>query len=155
MVTIGNRRSAIGNPRAAFTLMEILLAIGILAIGITSVLFLFAMGARSHRRAMDRTRSALLAETVMNQIRADLAETLPDYYQLDSGDRTKILPLTNALHADYPEFTYDVHFEKLYPGDTRGDFYKVRVTIRWGNPEVERDTRNSETYETIVRRKNF
>jgi len=158
----------IGNRRSAFTLMEILLAIGILAIGITSVLFLFAMGARSHRRAVDRTRSALLAEAVFNQtrsallaeavfnqIRADLATGLPDYYEVDTGDETQILPIANASHADFPEFTYDVTFEKLYPSDTRGDFYKVRVAICWGDPDVERDARNSETYESILRRKNF
>jgi len=155
MMRTGSRQSAIGNRRSAFTLMEILLAIGILAIGITSVLFLFAMGARSHRRAVDRTRSALLAEAVFNQLRADLATGLPDYYEVDTGDETKILPIVNASHADFPEFTYDVTFEKLYPSDTRGDFYKVRVTIRWGDPDVERDARNSETYESILRRKNF
>ena len=153
MIGIGNGQSAIGSPRAAFTLMEILLAIGILAIGITSVLFLFTMGVRSHRRAVDRTRGSLLAATVLNQIRADLAETLPDRYVEDSDHN--IDPITRAAHADFPEFIYDVAFEKLYPSDPRGDFYKIRVVIRWGNPDVERDERNSETYETILRRKNF
>jgi prepilin-type N-terminal cleavage/methylation domain-containing protein len=137
--------------QSGFTLMEILLAIGILAVGITSVLFLFTMGARSHRRAVDRTRSALLAETVINQLRADFAEGLPDYYVEDEGD---IQAIHTASHADFPEFTYDVVFEKLYPGDTRGDFYKVRVIVRWGDPDVERDERNSHVYETILRRKN-
>ncbi|MFW6162309.1 MAG: type IV pilus modification PilV family protein [Planctomycetota bacterium] len=141
--------------QSGFTLMEILLAIGILAVGITSVLFLFTMGVRSHQRARDRTRAALLGETVLNQIRADMAEGLPDRYDLDSGDPTKILPITGAAHAGFPAFTYDVAFEKLYPGDSRGDFYKVRVTVRWGNPEAEATERNSEIYETIVRRKNF
>lgn len=140
---------------AGFTLMEILLAIGILAVGITSVLFLFTMGVRSHQRARDRTRAALLGETVLNQIRADLAEGLPDHYDLDPGDATRILPITNATHADFPDFTYDVAFEKLYPGDSRGDFYKVRVTVRWGDPAVEATERNSETYKSIARRKNF
>ena len=152
-MTIGNRKSEIGNPRSGFTLIEILLAIGILAIGITSVLFLFTMGVRSHRRAVDRTRGSLLAATVLSQIRADLAETLPNYY-VEDGDHN-IEPITNATLADFPEFTYDLTFEKLYPSDPRGDFYKVRVTIRWGNPDVEATERNSETYETIVRRKNF
>ena len=153
MIGIGNGQSAIGSPRAAFTLMEILLAIGILAIGITSVLFLFAMGVRSHRRAVVRTRAARLVEAGVNQIRADLAETLPDRYVEDSDHN--IDPITRAAHADFPEFIYDVAFEKLYPSDPRGDFYKIRVVIRWGNPDVERDERNSETYETILRRKNF
>ena len=158
MIGIGNRQSAIGSPRAAFTLMEILLAIGILAIGITSVLFLFAMGVGGEcrtvaGRAGHRTRAALLVEAVVNQIRADLAETLPDRYVEDSDHN--IDPITRAAHADFPEFIYDVAFEKLYPSDPRGDFYKIRVVIRWGNPDVERDERNSETYETILRRKNF
>ena len=152
MIT-GNRKSRIAHRRSGFTLIEILLAIGILAIGITAVLFLFTMGARSHRRAVDRTRSSLLAETVINQIRADLAESLPERYEEDADHN--IQPITNANHADFPEFTYSIAFDKLYPGDPRGDFYKVRVTIRWGDPRLEANARTAETYETILRRKNF
>ena len=152
-MTIGNRKSEIGNARSGFTLIEILLAIGILALGITSVLFLFTMGVRSHRRADDRTRAAILADAVLNQIKADLAETLPARYQ-DVGEHN-IGPFVKATHADFPGFTYGVTFAKLYPSDPRGDFYKVRVTIRWGDEAVQAAERNSETYETIVRRKNF
>jgi len=152
-MSIGTRQSALGNPRSAFTLIEILLAIGILAVGITAVLFLFTMGARSHRRAVDHTRGALLADTVVNQIKADLAESLPDLYDEDPSTH-EIAPITNATHADFPEFTYDVTFTKLYPSDPRGDFYKVRVTVRWGSEAQPADERNSVAYETILRRKN-
>jgi len=160
---IGNRKSEIRNHpagRAGFTLIEILLAIGILAIGITAVLFLFAMGARSHQRAMDRTRAALLADTVVNQIKADLADKLPDRYTEDKDG--KIAPIRGAVHADFPEFRYSVRFDKLY-SSTR-DFYKIKLVIRWdtstgapGEPtdEAPLDPRSSETYETILRRKNF
>ena len=152
-MTIANRKSQIANPRSAFTLIEILLAIGILAIGITSVMFLFAMGARSHRRAVDRTRAALLADAVVNQIRADLAVSMPERYTVNA-DKT-IESIVDVTHADYPEFTYTVIFNKLYPsGDPQGAFYKVRVIIRWGDPSLERTERNSEVYETILRRKN-
>jgi len=138
--------------RHGFTLIEILLAIGILAVGITSVLFLFTMGARSHNRADDRTKAALLAEAVFNQIKADLAEALPDRYNEDANH--EIADIVNANHASFPGFTYTVEFAKLYPSDTRGDFYKVRVVIRWGRETVEATDRNSETYESILRRKN-
>ena len=138
--------------QSAFTLIEILLAIGILAIGITSVMFLFTMGARSHRRAVDRTRAALLADAVINQIKADLALAMPERYAVDA--EKNIEPIADATHADYPEFTYTVEFAKLYPTDPHGAFYKVRVIIRWGDPALDRTRRNSEVYETILRRKN-
>ena len=141
-MTARNLRPQAGDRRG-FTLIEILLAIGILAVGITAVLFLFAMGARSHRRAIDRTRSAILAETVINQIKATLADTVP----------ANIPPIAGATHADFPEFAYDVTFSQLYPPETA--FYKVRVVVRWGDPAAPRDRRNSETYETILRRKNY
>jgi prepilin-type N-terminal cleavage/methylation domain-containing protein len=157
---------------SGFTLIEILLAIGILALGITSVLSMFMMGARSHRRATDRARSALLADTVINQIRTDLAQSLPKCYYEDASHNlsfvdpadtntppTPIRPENRnpATHADFPEFRYYVAFDKLY--DSGRDYYKVRVIIVWDtaglNAAGTLDPRNSETFETIVRRKNY
>jgi len=156
---------------SGFTLIEILLAIGILAIGITAVLSLFMMGARSHRRATDRTRSALLADTLVNQIRADLAETLPTRYKEDAANNISFWDLTDpanpkeikpenqnpAVLADFPEFRYYVTFAKLYP-DGR-DYYKVKIIVVWDTAGLNAtnilDPRNSETFDTIVRRKNY
>jgi len=170
-MTIENQKSKIKNRRRCqgFTLIEILLAIGILALGITAVLSLFMMGARSHRRATDRARSALLADTVVNQIRADLVETLPSRYKEDTdhnitfwdvtdpANPRQIGPQNPAVLADFPEFRYYVTFDKLY-ADGR-DYYKVRVIIVWDtaglNAATTLDARNSETFETIVRRKNY
>lgn len=148
---IANRKSQVANPRSAFTLIEILLAIGILAIGTSTVLFLFTMGARSHRRAVDRTRAALLADAVFNQIGADLAgelAELPARYQLSTKQDTTLL---NQTLADFPEFTFDVTFAPLY----NGDYYVVRVSVWFGDPSLPADQRTSETFETILRRKNF
>ncbi len=145
---IANRKSQVANPQSAFTLIEILLAIGILAIGTSTVLFLFTMGARSHRRAVDRTRAALLADAVFNQVQADLAGQLPSRYTTSNSN---INPLSNQTHADFPEFTFDVTFTKLY----NGDYYVVGVRVWFGDPSLPPDQRTSETFETILRRKNF
>lgn len=151
-MTIANRKSQIANPQSAFTLIEILLAIGILAIGTSTVLFLFTMGARSHRRAVDHTRAALLADAVFNQIGADLAGELDELpaarYQLRSDQDTTLL---NQTHAGFPEFTYDIEFTPLY----NGDYYVVRVRVWFGDPSLPPDQRSSETFETILRLKNF
>ena len=147
--SIANRKSQVANAGSAFTLIEVLVAIGILALGCTAVLFLFTMGARSHRRAVDRTRAALLANALFDQIRADLATTLPERYTEDAGTK-KISPIVDATHADFPEFTYNVSFTPLY----EGTFYTVVVEVRWGDKGLPPDQRNSESYQSILRRKN-
>jgi len=145
-MSTGNRKSAMGpsaggrRGREAFTLIEVLLAIGILALGITAVLFLFSMGARSHRRAIDRTRAALLADTVVNDLRASFP---PD-------DPPALPP--NATHLDFPGFTYDVAFAQLPDSQ---HYYRVSVLVRWGSVGAPPDPRNSETYETILQRPTF
>jgi len=134
-----------------------LLAIGILAIGCSTVLFLFTMGARSHRRAVDRTRSALLADAVFSQVRADLAAALPARYA-EQADKT-IAPIQNQTHADFPEFRYDLTFAPLY----QGDYYVVKVRVWWGEWFDVTDGANSArdpnpdstVFETLVRRKSF
>jgi prepilin-type N-terminal cleavage/methylation domain-containing protein len=149
---------AIGNRQSGFTLIEILLAIGILSLGITAVLFMFTVGVQSHRRARDRTQAAMLADTVINQVSADLVgQTLPDYYGTDVDGNPQ---LVDARHADFPGLTYSVDFFPIYDSDLEiHDFYRVTVTVRWGkppgNPGTELDPRNSEQFVTIVRRRNF
>jgi len=158
MPAIGNRQSAIANRQSGFTLIEVLLAIGILAIGCSSVLFLFSMGARSHLRAVSRTRAALLADAVINQVQADLSSTPPARYQLKTDEVTTLPAPGNGeylVHADYPEFVYDLVFSPLY----NGDFYVVRVRVWWGDTKLVSvrgaPDRHSALFETIVRRKSF
>jgi hypothetical protein len=62
-----------------------------------------------------------------------------------------IKPLVDKIHADFPEFTYSVTFTTLY----EGDFYIVKVLVRWGDTSLPAAERDSDSFETIVRRKNF
>jgi len=140
------RASEIRTPHSAlrnrdgFTIIEILLAIGILAIGITSVLFLFTMGTRSHQRALDRTRAAMLAETVANQL------------QTDFGPAYAVNNITNATHPDFPGYHYSVTFPPPLYGGT--SYYRVSILVSWGDPNAS-DARNSQSYETVLQRKSF
>ncbi len=134
--------------RDAFTILEVLLAIGILALSITAVLFLFAMGMRSHKRALDRSRAAMLAETVANQLQTDLKP-----YAAANDPRDPVAnPPTNASHPDFPGFTYSVTFTALY-SDTK--YYRASILVRWGDPTSPPEARSSETYETVLQRKSF
>jgi len=141
---IRNLKSGIRNRPGrltGFTIIEILLAIGILAIGITAVLSLFAMGVRSHQRALDRTRVALLAEAVTNGLQANFPAGDPPVQMLD------------ATHPDFPGFTYTVTFTLVGRPQDRYNCYRVSILVRWGDPAAPADPKNSETYETVLQRK--
>ena len=151
---IGNRKSEIGN-RSGFTILEVLLAIGILALSITAVLFLFAMGMRSHRRALDRTRAAALAETVVSQLQTQLA-TLPPHDTDGSSLRLKVGDANpsdyNLTHPDFPGYYYNA---TLTPVPPAGKYYRLVLTIRWGDPGAPPEAKNSETFETVLQPKSF
>jgi|GEM_PF-3298787 len=57
-----------------FTLIEIMMAIGILVIGMTGVLALYAVAVDAHRRAMDNSGMAFLAESMLSEITADFTK---------------------------------------------------------------------------------
>jgi type II secretory pathway pseudopilin PulG len=141
---IGNR----GEAASGFTILEVLMAIGILAMSITAVLFLFAMGMRSHQRALDRSRAALLAETVTNQFQADLKAYATS---TDPHDPT-VAPPAKATHPDFPGFLYTATFAPLYGGTS---YYRLSLLVQWGDPNSPPEARNSETYETVLQRKSF
>jgi len=64
---------------AGFTLVEIMMAIGILAIGMTGVTALYAVAVDAHRRAMDNSGMAFLAESMLCEIRADFTKRDTDF----------------------------------------------------------------------------
>lgn len=63
------RRSS--SPSAAFSLLEVIVALGVLAIGATAAFSLLIAGASAARRAEHEVDASLLAETMLNDLRAD------------------------------------------------------------------------------------
>jgi prepilin-type N-terminal cleavage/methylation domain-containing protein len=56
--------------RRGFTLVEVALALLVVAVGLTAMLGLFPVGLKENQRAIDEARSAMFAEEVFNSIRA-------------------------------------------------------------------------------------
>jgi type II secretion system protein I len=60
------RLASRGAPRrAGFTLIEVLIALAVFTVGAAGLLSLYAAAASTHRRAVDRTNAALVAEKVL------------------------------------------------------------------------------------------
>lgn len=138
-----------------FSLLEVVVAMFILSIGAASVLALYAAAVSTHRRSLDRTQAALIAERLF-------AEVQSRYTPRKTGEdllaelRDKKLGLPERL-GDY---AWDLHLfhpaeASGRPGDDSGsagdDSWSpqelfVRLFIRWKQSGQAR----SESYYTIM-----
>ncbi|MBI3096707.1 MAG: prepilin-type N-terminal cleavage/methylation domain-containing protein [Planctomycetes bacterium] len=119
------------NP-GGFTLLEILIALMILSVGLTSVILLFSVGTSSHKRGIDATASSFLAQAVFSEWKERLANGAP-------------VDLPHDLKAQsmegFPQpYSYDLHLEAI---DPEGVEIFCRIVVRWkkaGEEETEQFT---------------
>ncbi|MBI4601674.1 MAG: prepilin-type N-terminal cleavage/methylation domain-containing protein [Planctomycetes bacterium] len=121
-----------------FSLLEVLIAMFILTIGAASLLSLFAAAASTHRRAVDRTRAALVAEQVLAEARDSYAHG------------AEPAEVSGALKARLPEDVGGYRWEALLvrpEGDewTESELF-CRVTVRWKESGAER----AESFHTVI-----
>jgi prepilin-type N-terminal cleavage/methylation domain-containing protein len=168
-------------PRArsgGFTLLEIIIALGILAVGATTALALLVAAASTGRRAEHHVQSALLADSVIAELSSDLTlEWRPDKLEsLDApaaptppakGGTPKTPPAKggtdlrdsgpakgwwykkNATHPAFPDYRYDVTLLPCGgPPNEPWEFF-VEVIIRWSERSVGREA----VYQTVVLRR--
>jgi prepilin-type N-terminal cleavage/methylation domain-containing protein len=128
--------------RRGFTLIEMVVALGILLVGMVSVLALFTSAVSLHKAAIDQTEVSLVAEQVMLRIRG----------QIDAGRDPKAVAqsFTDWKDAEHP--TYRVTAELVDVTNAAGEpewVLAVHVKYPAGNRE------NTETYRTVVVRDAF
>ena len=88
------------HPTAGFTLLEIMIALMILAVGLVSLLELFAGSVRLGSRASSRTQAALYGQNVMDRTFAlDILEDGEDGGELPGG------------------YSWQVRVREIYPDD--------------------------------------
>lgn len=129
--------------------MEIMVAIGVLVIGMLGVLSLFVAAVSSHKRAVEQDQVARLAETLLAQEKANFsAEALTrDLYNNTTGQQSPDgipdiddnqdgvpddVPWNDEMgekHPDFPKYRYQVYYTPL--GST--DEVLLELIIGWGN----------------------
>jgi prepilin-type N-terminal cleavage/methylation domain-containing protein len=155
------RRSRI---RRGFSLLEVIVALGVLAVGATAAFSLLVAAAAAGRRAEHNVNAALIAETILNDVQGELNESFRlDDHPLASGaeplpnsrpdpdrpppaDETRYLA-RNAGWSDYPGYTYDIAITPI-PGPVPDDPWQflVQVEVRWAN----RGKRRSAVFSTVL-----
>ena len=117
------------SSKAGFTILEVVLAMGILVIGMTVLLSLFTFGAALGRTAELRTSAATAVEAVM----ADLSESFFPLEE-DGSVGEPVAVVERAVRAA-PGVVYSA---TSMPNPERPDEYRVDVEMWWRNAGVRR-----------------
>jgi len=109
---------------AGFTLTEVLVAMGLLAIGMAGILSLFSAAVTLQREATERMDVALLLPGVMGEVRADLERLVREKRNWSLSDlNRRELPVP----AD-PRYRYRVTFAED-PSAGSGNVFLCRVEL--------------------------
>jgi hypothetical protein len=132
------------HPRAGFTIVEVVMAMFILLIGMTSILGLLTFGAALARTAELRSQSSFAVESIV----ADLQETLFPLVLNADGSETVGEPVdvVDRPVPGRPALTYTA---RAHPEPRAGDsqapeLYRVDIEIRWSS-EGEARSKNFRT----------
>lgn len=126
------------NHKKGFSLLELIIAIGVLAIGLVGVLQIFPVGLRASYRSGMMTKAAFLAKNKTEQAK------------MAGFDALAKLPPEIPLSGTEGDFDWqisidNVQLEGLEPG---ADIRKLTVTISW----IERERKRSKDFVTYVTR---
>lgn len=118
-----------------FSFLEILIALMILVIGLTSIFGLYGAATFSHRRGINDVLISRMATDILSEL-----ETGQHPASLDLQDRV------NQQHPNYPAiYTYDITFEAV-GGIVEPTSRIVTLTIKW----PKGPTTASETFRTLL-----
>jgi prepilin-type N-terminal cleavage/methylation domain-containing protein len=132
--------SARRSERSGFTLIEMIVAMGILVVGVSSILGLLTFGAALQRTAESRNDVALAAASVI----ADLRDTA---FPLGE-DGTVGAPASTTFQRDVPGHPRLTAYVDLKENPDRPGEYFAMVRLAW----KERGKQRAEVFRTILER---
>ena len=75
------------STRRGFSLLEILVALSVMVVGMTSIMVLFAVGVTTHKRSVDQMNAALAADSIYSDLKGRY--TLYQIEQWKKGESKK------------------------------------------------------------------
>jgi prepilin-type N-terminal cleavage/methylation domain-containing protein len=123
------------NARRGFTLLEVMIAVSIAAIGIVSLLELFGGSMRLARAASDQTKAIVIASSVMDSVlwKPELPEggdagDIGDYHWV-----MDVRPVDPELGSTADEPLEDI--SESY------ELYEITIEVSWGQSDTPRQIR--------------
>lgn len=143
--------------RSGFTLLEIMVALGVLAIGASAAFALLVAAASAGRRAEHQVNSALLADLMIDDLKADVtfdldledekvyrraaaviaerqaAGQLPADAPTTANPETRYVEV-DYVHPAYPDYKVDVTITPIAGPDPKQPWeFLVEVEVRWAD----------------------
>jgi hypothetical protein len=150
-----------------FSLLEIIVALGVLAVGASAAFALLVAAASAGRRAEHHVNAALMAETILNDVKGEFDETFdvsafplassadpipglePDPDRPEPQPETRYLVRGGTIKT-YAGYSYDIAITPLEgPIPDNPWHFLVEVEVRWSN----RGQRRSAVYSTVMLRR--
>lgn len=128
------------SKESGFTLLEVVVALGILTVGVSAAIALFAAGTASHRRAVDRIRAIEVSEVVLSALEGTIR---------DGGTVTDLInnPPWDPLLAHWPGISVEVRYGTV-PKEEYTDELVVEIHVQW----IARGVDSEEVFRQIVPR---
>ena len=123
--------------RSGFTIVEVVLAMGILLVGAAAILSMLTFGASLTRAAQLRTAAAVAVEAVRADIEANMFPYDPDM----DGEEGEIGPPVNLVDRAVPGLELVVYSATATQNPDLPREYRVDVDIRWTSGGVQREKR--------------
>lgn len=129
-------RSFSSLPKKGFSLLELIIAIGVLAVGLVGVLQIFPVGLRASYRSGMVTKAAFLAKNKIEEVK-----------MADFDAITKIPP-DIPLSGTEGDFDWEIFIDRpvLEGMESNDDIRKLTVRIKW----IERNRERFEDFITYV-----
>ena len=124
-----------GDQRGGFTLVEIVLAMGILLVGAAAILSMLTFGASLTRGAQLRTGAASAVESV----KADLKANMFPYAPSADGTADEIGGPIDLVDRAVPNLPQVVYSARAQQNPELPREYRVDVDIRWTSGGVQRE----------------
>ncbi|MHC4779322.1 MAG: type IV pilus modification PilV family protein [Planctomycetota bacterium] len=124
---------------SGFSLLEVLVALGIVTVGITAVLALFASGVDVHKQAVDQSNAALAAQSLASELEAKYTLAQIDAWKRrqarkgkkKADERDYLRDISDQKPAEVPGFPGYRYGVRYTPMDEDGNAVLARITIFW------------------------
>ncbi len=124
--------------KKGFSLLELIIAVGVLAIGLVGVLQIFPVGLRASYRAGMITKASFIAQNKMEEVK------------MSGFDAISALPPKIPLSGEDDDFKWEIFIDDvdLDGLESSDDIRKLTVTVSW----IDRNRTRSKDFVTYVTR---
>ncbi|MBC8473834.1 MAG: prepilin-type N-terminal cleavage/methylation domain-containing protein [Candidatus Omnitrophica bacterium] len=124
--------------KKGFSLLELIIAVGVLAIGLVGVLQIFPVGLRASYRAGMITKASFIAQNKMEEVK------------MSGFDAISAFPPKIPLSGEEGDFEWEIFIDDvdLDGVESDDDIRKVTVTVSW----IDRNRTRSKDFVTYVAR---